>query len=231
MNIAIVQIYDDNIKQYAEYSRLMNAMYAHQHKYTYICFEYDLVPVSVSVYYNKILALLSVLQDNRKFDYVLYLDSDALITNFKYKIEEIIQRHQGKDIIMASDANGTNNGVILLKNTSKSIEFLQKSYSDKNFYHTKTPEQTAMFHYARGEYLSSLGVEPAHFMNSYLDGYEGHNAPADQVKFWNKDSFILHLMSLSTTDRCTIFKQILSNEGIICISKPIEQPRAAQLSK
>ena len=140
MKIAIVQIYDDNIKEYAEYSRLMNVMYANKHRYTYVCFEYDLVPVSMSVYYNKILAIDAVFKDARNFDWVLYLDSDAMITNFDYQIEDIINRHKGKDIIMASDDNGANNGVILIKNSAKSAEFLQRCFTDRNFFHTKTPE-------------------------------------------------------------------------------------------
>ena len=60
MNIGIVQIYDNNIKDYAEYSRLINAMYANQKGYTYICFEYDLVPTNISVYYNKIRAVNNI---------------------------------------------------------------------------------------------------------------------------------------------------------------------------
>lgn len=222
MNIAVLQIYDDNIKSYAEYSRLFNAIYSYKHKYTYICFEYDLAPAFMSVYYNKLLATLAVFNDTRNFDWVLYLDSDAAITNFDYTIEEIIDRHAGKEIIMGSDENGSNNGVYLIKNTQNMKEFIAKAIQDKTCFHTKTPEQTAMFQLLKETYAEHLGIEPAHFFNAYLEGYENHTAQKENINFWDKDSFILHLMMLSSEDRSTIFRQTLIQENIICIPKPKE---------
>lgn len=222
MNIAIVQVYDDNIKSYAEYSRLLNAMYAHEKGYTYIGFEYDLVPVFVSVYYNKIVAVDSVLKDQRNFDWVLYIDSDAAVSNFNYKIEDIIARHSGKEIIIAQDSNGVNNGVFLIKNTEKMKEFLQKAYGDRNFFHSKTPEQSAMFHYLQTEYQDIVGVESPHHMNAYLNGYADLTSTKEDIKNWDKDSFIVHFFQLSSQDRVNLFKQILLTQNIICISKPEE---------
>lgn len=228
MNIAIVQIYDDNIKEYAEYSRLMNAMYAHKHNYTYIAIEYDLVPVSMSVYYNKILAIMSALKDSRKFEYVLYLDSDAIITNFDYTIESIIERHLDKDIIIASDENGTNNGVLLFKNTAKSLEFLQRSFSNRSFFHTDTPEQNAMLFYLQNEYRKNTGLEKPSFFNAYLDGYKDQKGKS---QVWNEQSFILHLMCLSTKDRCAVMREKLAKMGIVCIPKPADGPKAMPVKK
>lgn len=221
-NIAIIQAYDDNIKAYAEYSRLLNAMYAHEKGYTYISFDYDLVPVFVSVYYNKIIAVDSVLKDQRNFDWVLYIDSDAAVSNFNHKIEDIIARHNGKEIIIAQDSNGVNNGVFLIKNTDKMKEFLQKAYGDRNFYHTKTPEQSAMFHYLQTEYKGLVGIESPHILNAYLNGYADLKSTKDDIKNWDKDSFIVHLFQLATEDRINIFKQILLANNIICLSKPKE---------
>lgn len=228
IKIAIVQIYDDNIRQYAEYSRLMNAMYANKHNYTYIGFEYDLVPTYMSVYYNKILAIDAVFKDPRKFDWILYLDSDAIITNFNYKIEDIIARHQDKDIIMAADGNGTNNGVILIKNSKISSSFLQKCFTDKTFFHSETPEQNAMLYYLTHDYSQYLGIEPAWFLNAYLEGYDNNSSSSEIVRFWDKESFILHLMMLPTEDRCEILRQQLMQQGVLCIPKP---QRASQIMR
>jgi hypothetical protein len=222
LNLAIVQVYDDNIKSYAEYSRLLNAMYAHENGYTYISFDYDLVPVFVSVYYNKIIAVDSALKDQRNFDWVLYIDSDAAVSNFNYKIEDIITRHEGKEIIIAQDSNGVNNGVFLIKNTDRMKEFLQKAYGDRNFYHTKTPEQSAMFHYLQTEYKDLVGIESPHLLNAYLNGYADLKSTKEDIKNWDSDSFIVHLFQLAAEDRINIFKQILLANKIICISKPKE---------
>jgi hypothetical protein len=223
LNIAVVQVYDDNIKSYAEYSRLLNVMYAKQHRYAYIGFEYDLVPVCISVYYNKIVAVDSVLKDPRNFDWVLYIDSDAAVSNFNYKIEDIVARHKGKEIIIAQDSNGVNNGVFLIKNTDKMKEFLRKAYEDRNFFHTKTPEQAAMFHYLHTEYKNLVGTEPSHFLNAYLKGYKDLTSTKEDVKVWDETSFIVHLFRLPTADRINIFKQILLSSQITCVSKPKEE--------
>ena len=221
LNIGIVQIYDNNIKEYAEYSRLINTLYAHQHNYTYICFEYDLVPTFVSVFYNKLIAVNSVFKDSRNFDWVLYLDSDAAITNFEYKLEDIIARHPNKEFILAKDSNGANNGVFLIKNTSTMADLLEKSYSNSSFYHTRMPEQSAMFHYLSNEFSNYVGIEPPSFFNAYFKGYSDFKEEAD-VQYWNDKSFILHLFQLATEDRIHIFKQILMKQGIVCMSKPPE---------
>jgi hypothetical protein len=221
LNIAIVQIYNDAMKNYAEYSRLLNVMYAKQHNYAYISFEYNLVPLYISIHYNKIKAIESVFKDSQNFDWVLYIDEDAAVSNFDYKIEDIIDRHEEKEIIIAQDNNGVNNGVFLIKNTDKMKEFLQKTYEDKTFFHEKTPDQRSMFHYLLTEYKDLVGTEPAHFLNAYIKGYSDFSS-AEDIKYWDKDSFIIHLFKLSTEDRINIFKQILLSSRITCVSKPKE---------
>ena len=214
LNIAIVQAFDKNIREYAEYSRLINALYAFQKGYTYISFEDDLVPVHVSAYYNKILAIQRVFQDSRNFDWVFYLDSDAVITNFSYNIEDILGRHPQKEIIFPQDENGKCSGTILLKNTSKMLNFLQDVYTNKDFFHTETPEQSAMFYYLdQDTYKDFVSYEGSDFFGAYLNLYSG----VQSVKFWGDDSFILHLFRLSTEDRCRMFRQILAKNNILCI--------------
>jgi hypothetical protein len=40
--------------------------------------------------------------------------------------------------------NGVDNGVILIKNTPNMKQLLLDCYNDSRFFHTKTPEQSAM---------------------------------------------------------------------------------------
>ena len=222
LNIAIVQAFDKNIREYAEYSRLINALYAYQKGYTYISFEDSLVPVYVSAYYNKILAIQRIFKDSRNFDWILYTDGDAAITNFSYNIEDIIARHPQKEIILPQDTNGKHSGTIVIKNTPKMLNFLQDVYANKNFFHTETPEQSAMFYYLEQDsYKDFVAYEEAHFLDAYLKLY----ADLQPVKFWSKDSFILHLFRLSTEDRCNMFRQILATNNILCIVNPKQNPK------
>jgi hypothetical protein len=59
-------------------------------------------------------------------------------------------------------------------------------------------------------------------MNAYLNGYADLKSTKEDVKNWDKDSFIVHLFQLSTEDRINIFKQILLANNIICLSRSKE---------
>ena len=217
MKIAVVQIYNDNIKTYAEYSRLINSIYAHKQGYEYICWEYDLVPLEYSVYYNKILAIHQALKCNMNFDWILYLDSDAIVTNINIRIEDIIAQHPGKEIIYARDKNGANNGVALIKNTPMMLDYLQECFTAKQYFHTQTPEQAAMIFTAMSDkYKDKLGWETMQFFNGYLKKYK--NMPHDEP-VWNDESFILHLQRYPNKERCRIFRKILDTMHIHCIVK------------
>ena len=228
LNIAIVQAYDNNIREYAEYSRLLNAMYAHEKGYTYIAFEYDLTPSHVSVYYNKIIAVSTVLKDPQNFDWVLYLDSDAAVCNFEYNIEDIIARHADKEIIIVQDPDMETSsiGVFIIKNTPKMLECLKKTYDDRSFYHTQTPEQTAMLTYLLEdpEYMDLVGGEPSAVLSAYLRIYSDLNAKSQQ-ETWTDESFIVHFFCLSTSDRANLFRRLLATNKIICIAQPPEIPK------
>jgi hypothetical protein len=224
LNIAIVQAFDKNIRDYAEYSRLINAMYAYQKGYTYISFEDDLVPVHVSAYYNKILAIQRVFSDSRNFDWILYLDSDAVITNFSYDIEDIIKRHPPHEIIIPRDPKWICSGTILVKNTTQMSILFTEVYSDRSYFHTRTPEESALVsRLFRKSFCSIAGFEEAAFLNAYLDAYPDRHS--EGRAFWNENSFVLHLFGLSTQDRINMFKKVLSNFNILCISNPAKSSR------
>jgi hypothetical protein len=223
LNIAIVQAFDKNIREYAEYSRLINALYAYQKGYTYISFEDDLVPVHVSVYYNKILAIQRVFQDSRNFDWVFYLDSDAAVSNFKYNIEDLIMKHSNREFIMTCAENVYSSGVIVIKNTPSMQGLLEEAYTTKQFFHTRTPEESALLWCLYDhKYAGKAYFEDASFLNaSFEASWKLFGKPA--MAFWTEDSFILHLWALSTEDRVNALKNLLTKLNILCIANP-EKP-------
>lgn len=217
MKIAIIQIYNDNIKSYAEYGRVINSIYALKHDYEYICWDYDLVPLEYSVYYNKIAAMYQAIKSDINFEWVLYLDADAIITNHAIKIEEIIDKYPNKEIIMATDLNGQNNGVVLIKNTPIMADYLQECFMDRQFFHSKNPEQAAMFlNLAKDKYKDKIGWETMHFFNAYLFKYK--DMQYDEP-LWDNNSFILHLQQLPNQKRVEIFKQFLQQMRIYYLTK------------
>lgn len=217
MKIAVIQIYNNNIKQYAEYSRMINSIYALKHGYEYISWDYDLVPLEYSVYYNKIIAMYQTIKSDLNLEWVLYLDADAIITNHEIKIEDIIAKHPDKEIIMATDLNGQNNGVVLIKNTPIMADYLQECYTDRNYFHQRTPEQNAMFIIIQQDkYQDKIGWETMHFFNAYLFKYK--NMEHDE-RLWDEESFILHLQRLPDNKRIELFQQFLQKMHIRCLTK------------
>ncbi len=212
-SIAIIQIYNTNIKNYAEYSKIINSIYAYNKQYYYFCWDYDLVPLEYSVYYNKIAALLLAMEQHKNIEWFLYLDADAIITNDNIDIEMIIKRHPNKEIIFGSDRNGQNNGVFLIKNTITMNQYLKECYENKKYFHEKFPEQQAMFHILLEnlDYQLLIGWEPAWFFNAYLAKYNNmqYNEP-----LWNTDSFILHLQGVNNLKRQEIFQEFLKLKHI-----------------
>ena len=215
MKIAIVQIYDDKIKKYAEYSRLINSVYAIGHGYSYLCWEEDLVPPNISVYYNKLQAIYNAMFSELKPDWILYLDADAIVTNFSILIEDIIARHETHEVIYGTDLNGTNSGVILIKNTKLMQEYLKDCYSDRRCYHLTLPEQTALFTNGNKEkYKQAVGFETMHFFNAYIGKYKDMQ---HDERLWDRESFILHLQRLPDEDRIQFFKRQLAKMKIYCL--------------
>lgn len=217
MKIGIIQVYNDNIKSYAEYGRVINSIYALKHGYEYICWDYDLVPLEYSVYYNKIIAMYQAIKSDINFEWILYLDADAIITNHTIKIEEIIEKHPDKEIIMATDLNGQNNGVVLIKNTPIMADYLQECYTDRQFFHSKNPEQAAMFlTLTKEKYRDKIGWETMHFFNAYLVKY--NNMQHDE-RLWDEESFILHLQRLPDEKRIELFQQFLQKMHLHYLTK------------
>lgn len=218
MNISILQIYNNNIANYAIYSQLINSYYALQHNYIYLSWDYDLVPLERSVYYNKIVAVYKAMELNPQIEWFLYIDADAIITNNQIKIEEILARHPKQEIIFGTDRNGQNNGVFLIKNTPTMKQYLQDCYNSTKYINTKTPEQNAMFFTIADsmELQAITGWEPANFFNAYIDKYK--DMQYDEP-LWDNTSFILHLQKIDNKTRKKVFKDILRNNKIFLFSK------------
>lgn len=121
MKIAIIQLYDDGRKGYGDLTSDVASRYCETHGYTYICHR-ELIEPSLIPTWNKLLAVKKHLAD---FDWVLWLDADALIVNPKHSIEDVIKPHAGdRDMLFSSDDQGLCAGVFFAKNTPWTFSFL-----------------------------------------------------------------------------------------------------------
>ena len=127
MRIAVLQFYTANIS-YGPYSEEINKKYCEEKGYTYICDKDDAKIRSISenrsLHWCKIKIVKEVL-DTNNFDYILFLDADAVISDFNQNIEDFIDGSY--NMIFGEDVgshSSMNTGVFLVKNSEWSKNFL-----------------------------------------------------------------------------------------------------------
>jgi hypothetical protein len=128
MRIGVCTFADENVTTYSEISTFIHRLYCSYHGYTYKVFSKRSC-TNKSPHWEKIVCLQNML--NESFDYVMWIDADAIFYDFSTKIEDIIQLSD-THIYWSSDfpyANGPkhfiNTGVILCKCTSWVKQFLE----------------------------------------------------------------------------------------------------------
>lgn len=68
-----------------------------------------------------------------KYDFVMWMDCDALFVDQSRKIEEILQMYPGKDIYISEDGRGLSGGNWIVRNSMYSIELLVSILGNRDF--------------------------------------------------------------------------------------------------
>ena len=130
MNIGLIQFYDDKIN-YGIYSEKINSEYCKLNNYTYFC-ETDFGKIRTTLEdraatWYKPKLIQDTFSKYPNLDYILFLDADAIISDYNQKIEDFIDSDY--DFVFAEDIGHhsvMNAGVILIKNTQWSKDFLEQ---------------------------------------------------------------------------------------------------------
>ena len=140
MNIVVAQFYTSNVS-YGPYAEAINKKYCDEKGYTYFC-EKDNDKINSSLdtraptWYKPKLAEDVIAQLNP--DYILFLDIDAIISDFNQNIEDFIDSNY--NMIFAEDVGHhsiMNAGVFLLKNNEWSRNFLKTWWDSAENYKGK----------------------------------------------------------------------------------------------
>ncbi len=100
-------------------------LYCNRHKIT--CFlENKFNESNLNNKWSKVQSILSHLQF---FKYIVWLDCDALITNYNKHFDQLFD--DDYDIITTKDKNGYNFGVIIIKNSNTSYDIFNKMYKQR----------------------------------------------------------------------------------------------------
>lgn len=138
MKICALMFYDDNIKDYAEINYSINQRY---------CKKYgiDLILEHNREYIDgrhpSWEKLPLILKNIDKYEYVIWIDADAFFYDDAPNIIDLIEKYKEANIIFSNDLGDyrTNCGVLIIKNTEYSKNFIDfwaydKDYFDRNPY-------------------------------------------------------------------------------------------------
>lgn len=164
MNIKIISTYDKNYKDLFDLTSPTVIKYAKKYGYS---FEYYKVPETFerpSAWFK-----IKTIQENIKyFDYLLWIDVDAIIFNESYALQDFIVND--KSLYFSKDINGLNSGVMLLK-SDKIVEdfFLEVWNQTEDIYHPCW-EQTPMRKLIDNNFINiqdKIQYVPQYIFNAY----------------------------------------------------------------
>lgn len=192
-------------------------------RHNYIGHIYDYVDPNYTGF-TKLKHCKKVMVENHDLDWIVWVDSDAIITNFTKRLEDFIPEDD-TEFIIGEDWNGFNVGVFFLKNNERTIHFLetllnfQPSKEEKQQYVQwwVESEQHAMF-----QLRNMVNTKVVHhtLFNSYLINPNTTNdwrprvpGPLDpnwKYKKFEKGDFALHAAGQNMNDKLQTLSQGLS---------------------
>lgn len=115
-------LYDDGRKDYGDYTSAKAEAYCKALGYSFVRYR-RLLDSSRAASWNK---LLAIQQELHKYDWIFWVDADALILNHHTRLESFIESNSPeKEIIFSSEVTGLCAGVFLIKNTPWTAEFIK----------------------------------------------------------------------------------------------------------
>jgi hypothetical protein len=199
-DIAIVMLYTTNFAHVCCYSEANIIAYCNKHGYT--CYIYKDSMTDSHPTWNKPLVLSHNIKNHK---YIMWIDSDAIFTNFDKKVEDIIKKQPNKNLLVCNDIGGWefNAGVQIWKNTQWSTDMLHAWWNMKHVGHIQGGDQVQLIRLM-------TKVDP--FLQEYhiFDQTEFNCHP----KVHKSGMFILHMMGMSGDERIERFKYWNSIHGI-----------------
>jgi len=194
MNICIVSLATKEL-DYMDGAIFNKQQYCKKHNYTFINYTERFSKRHCP--WDKI---QSVIKNIHLFDYIIWVDADALFNNFSIKFEDIINENPDKDFLFCKDPCYSedrphcmiNTGVMIFKNTIISRKILEDTWSSCNDYCVDKLEKNSYNGYPHEQGAIANLLRTEEYSNCYYL-YE-------QTKFnthpWcsNNETFIIHYM-------------------------------------
>jgi hypothetical protein len=198
--------------KWARHTLYLNRKYAEKNGYDFVLISepYD---DSVTHAWQKIPAMVELL--DKGYDFVMYIDTDAVFNKHNIKIETILAKYPGDILICSDETNSgglykTNGGAVIARNTKQSRyllnewwalrhkykEFAFEQWAISDIYEKKVPNvDNSMISVAPDTEFNSTYQDVLHYANN-LDG-----SPPD--------IFVLHFMAMDDNMREKAFSKLV----------------------
>ena len=226
MQTAIITAYNQKFQNLANLTVPNKQEYAKRYGYTAIISDFHIPRITLQPkpkhrddmnHYK--LCWLKELCHQQKYDWVVWIDTDAIIMNMKIPLEEFIDNHY--DFIIGEDWNGINAGVYFLKTSQQGLNFVNAciNYEPTEYDRTKTPwwwwpsEQAA---FARCMHLCKTKVVHHSLFNGYFvtpnpgNTWFHKNRATFKVRPFQLGDFILHTVSTPSGTRLKILQKMVT---------------------
>lgn len=165
MKIALCTIHTPNFASFAKYTTMNFRSYCNIHGYDFIECKEILDP-NREPQWSKIKLIQKYLD---KYEWIMWIDSDAAITNKNIRIESLIDPKY--DIILSKEDvcnHIINTGTFIVKNSEWSKSFLEKWYAQEQFIRNGADTYSFLHLYDNNEEIRShIKVVKQKIMNSY----------------------------------------------------------------
>ena len=173
------------------FTRALQAEYAKRHGYDFYALKRPLSPpknTTRTLHYQKILSSQRLFQvphpvyRGRNYDWIFWIDADAVITNLSVKLEDLMQQSPpNKHVVLSGDTNIVSIAQVFWRNTKRSNEIQQKIWD----MYQEDKDNTLVPNYENGMLASMVGgCHPRDSLQRKKDCY-------DSVDFWGKDRRIV----------------------------------------
>ena len=227
--IAFVYFYTPNIYDYCQHSIHNISRYCKRYNYAFIAYD-TVFNEEVSMCWNKIAAILLNLH---KYDFLVWIDADAIINNMNITIESIINIDPIKELYVCEDIQleheCINSGVMIIKNTKWTEHLFRKvwnspivhGHNDQNVIfleiakemHPELEQEQRQRQNPKDE--SILKNSPFCKRNIHPNvGIYSEHLFNTHIYNYKPNIFILHLMGYNTATRIHIMRQINTKLGI-----------------
>lgn len=228
-SICVVMLYTKEIESYSRLSHEVNQMYCRDHEYDLIVFRRRLShKQDRAVQWDKVRAVSVIMNENQdKYKYVMWIDSDAVFQDHKKKIEDVIaMAPDTAELLFSSDVPNIhprrlgikpksyrwiNTGAFIVKNTPWAREFMTWWWDNpQEFRFEKLHEQAVVTRAA-----NPVSMAPKHiYVPTFHHSVEKIHVFDAQVmnsvfgKPFNDTTWIMHLMQRSTPIRVRHFTRV-----------------------